>query len=92
MRVYGAASLASELDPEQPLPLGGQIRTRRAAVGLTQAEAAERLGTTESTVVNWEKGHTNPELRFWPAIIACPVLVLWSSTGLSGTCFDPVSD
>ncbi len=45
VRVYGGASCDSE--PE-PTTLGGKIRRRRRALGLTQAQAAERLGTSGS--------------------------------------------
>ena len=33
-------------------------------------EAGERMGTDEFTVINWEKGKTEPAIRFWPGIIA----------------------
>ena len=36
--------------------LADKIRAIRQASGLTQAEFAERLGTTQSTVTRWEKG------------------------------------
>ena len=34
-----------------------------------QRELARQLGTTASTVNNWERGRTHPEVRFLPAII-----------------------
>jgi transcriptional regulator with XRE-family HTH domain len=36
---------------------------------LTQKQAAERLGVTECTVVNWEKGNTTPVIHALPSII-----------------------
>jgi DNA-binding XRE family transcriptional regulator len=36
--------------------LAEKIRAIRQALGLTQVEFAERLGTTQSTVTRWEKG------------------------------------
>jgi DNA-binding XRE family transcriptional regulator len=33
-------------------------------------EAGEKMGTDEFTVINWEKGKTEPAIRFWPTIIA----------------------
>jgi DNA-binding XRE family transcriptional regulator len=36
---------------------------------LYQREAAERIGVSESTIWNWERG-VEPELRFIPKIIA----------------------
>ena len=34
---------------------------KRKAVGLTQAQVAERLGITDAAVVQWEKGQTMPK-------------------------------
>lgn len=42
---------------------------RRLELGLLQREAAERLGVTEGTVVNWELGHTEPDLRMVPRVV-----------------------
>jgi transcriptional regulator with XRE-family HTH domain len=49
--------------------LGDHIRKRRLDLGLLQREVAEQLGATTLSVTNWEKNHTEPELRFLPAII-----------------------
>ena len=38
-----------------------EIRARRVAMGLTQAELAQRLGTTSNTVARWERGERAPE-------------------------------
>jgi DNA-binding transcriptional regulator YiaG len=32
-------------------------------------QAADHLGINTWTLANWEKGYTNPALRFWPGII-----------------------
>jgi transcriptional regulator with XRE-family HTH domain len=35
---------------------GDELRTRRAALALTQKELAERLGVAANTVARWERG------------------------------------
>ena len=37
------------------------IRQLREALGLTRAEFAARLGTTERTIYRWEAGETEPQ-------------------------------
>jgi transcriptional regulator with XRE-family HTH domain len=39
-------------------------------LGLSQREVAARIGADVLSVVNWEKGYTEPELRFLPAILS----------------------
>jgi DNA-binding transcriptional regulator YiaG len=34
---------------------GAQLRERRAALGLSQAQLATALGTTENTIARWER-------------------------------------
>jgi transcriptional regulator with XRE-family HTH domain len=41
---------------------GGLIREARRLSGLTQAELARRLGTTQSAVSNWERGRETPRV------------------------------
>lgn len=38
--------------------LGAELRRLRDAAGLTQAEAADELGRTATTIINWERGKT----------------------------------
>ncbi|MBD7979316.1 MULTISPECIES: helix-turn-helix transcriptional regulator [Oerskovia] len=38
------------------------VRARRAALGLTQAELAERLGVSRQTVISIERGRFDPSL------------------------------
>lgn len=38
------------------------LEAARVNAGLTQKELAERLGVSNATVVNWEKGVTEPSL------------------------------
>ncbi len=44
--------------------LGARIRARRDALGLSQPEVAERVGTTVPHLSKLENGHTNPSLYF----------------------------
>ncbi len=44
------------------LDTGPLIRDARSAAGISQAELARRLGTTQSAVSRWERGHDEPRL------------------------------
>ena len=44
------------------------IRARRLALGLTQAQLAERVGVVVSLVSHWEKGDRLPSLRVLPTL------------------------
>jgi transcriptional regulator with XRE-family HTH domain len=55
--------------PEVPATLGDHLRIRRHERGLLQKDAAASMGVNTFTLANWEKGYTNPRLRFWPGII-----------------------
>lgn len=50
--------------------LAAQIKARRIARNLSQAEAAEMLGVSERTFQNWEAGATFPWPRHRRAIAA----------------------
>ncbi|MDQ0599507.1 transcriptional regulator with XRE-family HTH domain [Streptomyces canus] len=49
--------------PATPLPPPEERRRLREAGSLTQAQVAERVGTTRETVRAWESGRTNPRGR-----------------------------
>lgn len=53
----------------EPQILGGHIRKKRLKMGLMQKEAAELLGVSSWTVLNWEKGHTEPPIASVSAIL-----------------------
>ena len=40
--------------------MGEQIKKRRLQLGLSQKTVGEMLGVTSFTVLNWEKGKTQP--------------------------------
>lgn len=46
------------------ISLGGELRARRRAAGLSQVDVAQRLGTCQATVSNIEAGMTvSDEIR-----------------------------
>jgi transcriptional regulator with XRE-family HTH domain len=48
------------------------VREARQIAGLTQGELAERLGTTQSAVSNWERGRDEPRVSTLARILqAC---------------------
>ena len=52
----------------EPETLGDHVRRKRLEMGLTQKEVANQLGVVPWTILNWEKGHTNPPIASIPAI------------------------
>jgi transcriptional regulator with XRE-family HTH domain len=64
---------APKSKPSDSLPLvtvGDHLRKRRLDLGLSQVEVAAQLRLSEATIVNWERGKTEIEERFFPAVIA----------------------
>lgn len=49
---------------------GELIRRVRTGASLTQAELARRLGTTQSAVSRWERGHDEPRVTTLAAVLA----------------------
>ena len=47
---------------------GEVIRSRRTALGMNQAELAERAGVSRNTVAGWETGHSRPDLDTLPRL------------------------
>ena len=68
-----------ELKAPKPLPspnypktletLGDHIRKKRLDLGLLQKDVAKIIGTTESTIWNWENNYATPSLFYIPKII-----------------------
>ena len=46
----------------------GRVKALRTAAGMTQAELGRRLGLTRSAVLNWEIGHSRPDIGIIPAL------------------------
>ncbi len=46
---------------EETTDFGTMMRQARDRLGLTQAELAEKVGVTQVTISNWEKGKSTPE-------------------------------
>jgi DNA-binding XRE family transcriptional regulator len=51
-----------------PISVGDHVRKKRLELELQQKEAAQQLGVNPWTVLNWEKGHTQPPVSAMPAI------------------------
>ena len=57
-------------EPEiEPQTLGEHIKYSRLQRKLSQEAAARLLGVDESTVLNWEKGHTEPPIHGITALL-----------------------
>jgi len=54
----------------EPQSLGEHVLKRRLEKGQMQKEAALEIGVNSWTVMNWEKGHTEPVIASMPAILA----------------------
>jgi len=53
----------------EPKTLGEHLRKRRLELRLTQTQAGEGIGVNPWTVLNWEKGHTEPPVESMPSIL-----------------------
>lgn len=56
--------------PKQPTTIGEHILKRRCELELFQKEVGGQIGVCAWTIMNWEKGHAVPAVRYYPAIIA----------------------
>ena len=57
---------------------GETIRRRRTALGMNQADLAERVGVSRNTVAGWETDHSRPDLNTLPKL--CAVLKMSLNT------------
>ncbi|MGB6690746.1 MAG: helix-turn-helix transcriptional regulator [Terracidiphilus sp.] len=55
--------------PKQINSSGDHIRARRLDLNFLQKRVADQIGVDESTITNWERNATVPEVRYTPAII-----------------------
>jgi transcriptional regulator with XRE-family HTH domain len=53
----------------EPKTLGEHVRKRRLELKLNQRQAADRLRVNPWTVLNWEKGDTEPLIEAVPVIL-----------------------
>jgi transcriptional regulator with XRE-family HTH domain len=64
--------MAETVPFRNPVELGALLGRARRAAGLSQAELARRLGTTQSAVSRWERGREEPRLSTLASILrAC---------------------
>lgn len=59
-----------KLVPKHPQTLGEHILRRRIQLRLLQKDVAEQIGVIEDSITGWENGRSNPQIHFYPAIIA----------------------
>jgi transcriptional regulator with XRE-family HTH domain len=64
--------------------IGENIRKLRKAKGLTQTELAEKLGTTQFVITNYERGRNNPTTAKMPEIAKALGVTLEELYGLKG--------
>lgn len=57
-----------------PVFFGEKIRNARKSLGLTQRQLADRLGVSNTSISNWEKGMSRPDADMIQAL--CAVLQL----------------
>lgn len=62
-------ALKPEAIASEPQTLGEHVAKRRKELGLSQREVGKRLGVSAQTVLNWEKGKTEPPVAGIPAIL-----------------------
>jgi transcriptional regulator with XRE-family HTH domain len=55
--------------PKSLKTLGDHLRKRRLDLELLQKEVAQKIGTSEASIHNWERGHATPSLNFMPRIL-----------------------
>lgn len=61
--------------------IGGRIRSRRKALKLTQSQLAAKIGTSDQSVSDWEKGRTLPMASIVTLSRALGVTIDWLLTG-----------
>ncbi len=58
------------LYPKHPRTIAEHILKRRCEQELFQKDVGEQIGVSARTIMNWEKGYSEPDIRFFPAILA----------------------
>jgi transcriptional regulator with XRE-family HTH domain len=78
------AAVAVEVDP--PFILAGNVYRLRTALGLTQAQLAERIGVRQPRIAEIERGDANPRLDTLARLSAAlrvPLAALLADEGAS---------
>jgi transcriptional regulator with XRE-family HTH domain len=52
-----------------PISIGDHLRKKRLQLGLFKRDVGQRLGFSPWTIINWERGHTEPPISALPAIL-----------------------
>ena len=66
-----ATEYVASIDVHDPsADVGSVIRSARTSAGLSQQALAELIGTTQSAVSRWEKGHDEPRFATLGAIMS----------------------
>jgi DNA-binding XRE family transcriptional regulator len=55
--------------PSTPRPWGEHLRRARLDRGLVQRQVAAAIGCHHASLLNWERGRREPELRYLPGIL-----------------------
>jgi transcriptional regulator with XRE-family HTH domain len=56
--------------PKNPATIGEHILKRRYEQELFQKDVGRQIGVSAWTIMNWEKGYSEPDIRYFPAILA----------------------
>ena len=56
--------------PKHPSTLGEHLLKKRCEIELLQKDVGQRIGVSPWTIMNWEKGKTNPGIQYYPAIFS----------------------
>lgn len=56
--------------PRELITWGDHVKKKRLDLGLNQTEAAKLVGVGIESIINWERNHTAPQVRYLPCIIA----------------------
>jgi DNA-binding XRE family transcriptional regulator len=54
--------------PKEVKTIGDAVRRRRLDLGLLQKDVAKIVGCDETTILNWERGHTHPSANHMPQV------------------------
>ena len=55
--------------PKEVVSVGDHIRAKRLRLKLWQVDLAKILQVSTETITNWETGRSNPNIKYYPAII-----------------------